>query len=279
MRSEAIYCVLIPILPLLTVLTTPPKVKAKQTGPTPRKRKKRRDEDEEADRACVGSSRQLDRSRACGWSKCSLGIGRRPAKLASFFLHRGRGICYTQATMAFKRLELPPPRVLLLVLSAFLGFLALEGFLLWAYRSAPLRLSLLDLLFWGALMLWSVSVRVPLPLSASMSQFFIFALALVALTSPWVPPLLSFLLQWRRKVWYKELFNSSQNALATALAALVWQFFQQNPLYLGSWDLSAGVGIAAASLAFFLANTTLVTTAIHLANDVPWHEAWRKNFS
>ena len=49
MRSEAIYCVLIPILPLLTVLTTPPKVKAKQTGPTPRKRKKRRDEDEEAD--------------------------------------------------------------------------------------------------------------------------------------------------------------------------------------------------------------------------------------
>ena len=30
--------------------------------------------------------------------------------------------------MAFKRLELPPPRVLLLVLSAFLGFLALEMF-------------------------------------------------------------------------------------------------------------------------------------------------------
>jgi hypothetical protein len=73
--------------------------------------------------------------------------------------------------MAFRRLELPPPRVLLLVLSAFLGFLALEGFLLWAYGGTPLRLSLLDLLFWGALMLWSVSVRVPLPLSASMSQF------------------------------------------------------------------------------------------------------------
>ncbi|KHG66441.1 phosphohydrolase [Thermus sp. 2.9] len=181
--------------------------------------------------------------------------------------------------MALKRLELPPPRVLLLVLSAFLGFLALEGFLFWAYRDMPLRLSLLDLLFWGALMLWSVSVRVPLPLSASMSQFFIFALALIALTSPWVPPLLSFLLQWRRKVWYKELFNSSQNALATALAALVWQFFQQNPLYLGSWNLSAGVGIVAASLAFFLVNTTLVTTAIHLANNVPWREAWRKNFS
>lgn len=94
--------------------------------------------------------------------------------------------------MALKRLELPPPRVLLLVLSAFLGFLALEGFLFWAYRDMPLRLSLLDLLFWGALMLWSVSVRVPLPLSASMSQFFIFALALIALTSPWVPPFSAF---------------------------------------------------------------------------------------
>jgi hypothetical protein len=34
----------------LTVLTRPPKVKDKQTGPTPRKRRKRRDEDEEADR-------------------------------------------------------------------------------------------------------------------------------------------------------------------------------------------------------------------------------------
>jgi len=111
-----------------------------------------------------------------------------------------------------------------------------------------------------------------------MSQLFLFALALVVLTPPWFPPLLVFLAQWRGKTWYKELFNRSQNGLATGLAALVWQFFQQNPLYLGSWNLSAGVGIAAASLAFFLANTTLVTTAIHLANNVPWREVWRKNY-
>jgi hypothetical protein len=124
------------------------------------------------------------------------------------------------------------------------------------------------MLFWGALMLWSVSVRVPLPLSASMSQFFIFALALATLTPPWVSPLLSFALQWSGKVWYKSLFNRSQNGLATALAALAWQFFQQNPVYLGPWNVSAGVGIATASLAFFAVNTTLVTTAIHLANKV-----------
>jgi putative nucleotidyltransferase with HDIG domain len=180
--------------------------------------------------------------------------------------------------MALKRLELPPPRVLFLILSAFLAFLALEGFLLWAYRDVPLRFGFLDLLFWSGLMLWSVQVRVRLPLSASMSQFFIFALAVVVLTPPWIAPLLSFFFQWNRKVWYKDLFNRSQNGLATALAALAWQFFQQNPVYFGSWNLSAGVGIAAASLAFFLANTTLVTTAIHLANNVPWREVWRKNY-
>jgi hypothetical protein len=86
-----------------------------------------------------------------------------------------------------------------------------------------------------------------------MSQLFIFALALAVLTPPWVPPLLSFGFRWSGKVWYKELFNRSQDGLATALAALAWQLFQQNPVYLGSVQPeSAGVGIAAASLAFFL---------------------------
>jgi len=110
-----------------------------------------------------------------------------------------------------------------------------------------------------------------------MSQLFIFALAMAVLAPPWIPPLFSFIFQWSRKVWYKELFNRSQDGLATALAALAWQFFQQNPVYFGSWNLSAGAGIAMASLAFFLANTTLVTTAIHLANNIPWREAWGKN--
>jgi len=179
--------------------------------------------------------------------------------------------------MASKRLELPPPRLLFLILSAFLAFLTLEGFLLWSYRDTPLRLGLLDFLFWGGLILWSVLVRVRLPLSASMSQLFIFALAMAVLAPPWIPPLFSFIFQWSRKVWYKELFNRSQDGLATALAALAWQFFQQNPVYFGSWNLSVGVGIAAASVTFFFTNATLVTTAICLANRVPWRNAWGKN--
>ena len=179
--------------------------------------------------------------------------------------------------MASKRLELPPPRLLFLILSAFLAFLTLEGFLLWSYRDTPLPLGLLDFLFWGGLILWSVLVRVRLPLSASMSQLFIFALAMAVLAPPWIPPLFSFIFQWSRKVWYKELFNRSQDGLATALAALAWQFFQQNPVYFSSWNLSAGVGIAAASVTFFFTNATLVTTAICLANRVPWRNAWGKN--
>lgn len=177
------------------------------------------------------------------------------------------------------RIDWPPKNLLLLITSTFGAFLASEGFLLRAFSDLPLTLAWWEVLFWTALLVWSIRVEVRLPLSASMSQLFLFALALVVLTPPWFPPLLVFLAQWRGKAWYKELFNRSQDGLATALAALAWQFFQQNPLYLGSWDLSAGVGIAAASLAFFLANTTLVTTAIHLANNVPWREAWRKNFS
>jgi hypothetical protein len=90
---------------------------------------------------------------------------------------------------------------------------------------------------------------------------------------------LSFAPSGAAKSGIRSLFNRSQNGLATALAALAWQFFQQNPVYFGSWNLSAGVGIAAASLAFFLANTTLVTTAIYLANKVSWREAWGKTSS
>lgn len=181
--------------------------------------------------------------------------------------------------MVLKRLELPAPRLFLLVLFTLVLFFALEGFLLWAYWDTSLRLSLLDFLFWGGLIFWSIAVRIRLPLSASMSQLFIFALALIVLSPPWVPPLISFGFRWSGKVWYKELFNRSQDGLATALAALAWHFFQQNPLYLGPWNLSAGVGIATASLAFFAVNTTLVTTAVHLANNITWREAWRKNFS
>ncbi|WP_024119690.1 HD-GYP domain-containing protein [Thermus thermophilus] len=172
---------------------------------------------------------------------------------------------------------LPPPKVLLFVLGIFAAFLITEVYLWHSFPEGNFSFSWWDWAFWATLILWSVSVEVRLPLSASMSHLFVFALALVILAPPWIPPLLVFLFQWDTSPWYKQLFNRSQDALATAFAALTWHLLQNNHVFLGPWDLTAGVGIAAASLVFFAINTTLVTTIIHLANNVPWREVWRKN--
>ncbi|UZX15504.1 HD domain-containing protein [Thermus sp. PS18] len=178
-------------------------------------------------------------------------------------------------------LELPPPRVFALVLTVFATFLLLEGYLLLRYefRFPPPGLTWFDLLFWAVLVFWSVRIRIRLPLNASMSQLFLFSLALVVLTPPWLAPLWVFLFQPSDKVWYKQLFNRSQDALATAAAVLVWQFFQTSPLYLGTLDLSAGIGIGLGAIALIVVNMTLVTGIIHLASGTPWREVWKKNFS
>ncbi|WP_243091260.1 HD-GYP domain-containing protein [Thermus neutrinimicus] len=179
-----------------------------------------------------------------------------------------------------RRLELPPPRVLALILAVFVSFLLLEGYLILRYGFSlpPPGFSWFDLLFWAVLVFWSVRVEIRLPLSASMSHLFLFALALVVLAPPWLAPLWVFLFQPSDNVWYKQLFNRSQDALATLAAALAWGFFQANPLRLGTLDLSPGAGIVLASITFFLVNTGLVTLIIHLNNGTPLREVWRKNY-
>ncbi|GAA6762739.1 HD-GYP domain-containing protein [Thermus hydrothermalis] len=111
-----------------------------------------------------------------------------------------------------------------------------------------------------------------------MSQLFLFALALIAISPPWLPPLLAFLAQWGSEAWYKQLFNRSQDGVATAFAALVWAFLQENPVWLGSWNLSAAVGIALSALVFFAVNTGLVTYIIHLDSGTPLREIWQRNY-
>lgn len=178
------------------------------------------------------------------------------------------------------RLDLPPPRVFAFILGVFATFWLVEGYLilLYGFSLPPPRLSWFDLSFWAALVFWSVRVRIRLPLNASMSQLFLFSLALVVLAPPWLAPLWVFLFQPSDKVWYKQLFNRSQDALATLAAALVWQLFQTNPLTLGTLNLSAGVGIGLASVLFFVVNTSLVTLVIHLTSGTPLREIWRKNY-
>lgn len=180
-----------------------------------------------------------------------------------------------------RRLELPPPRVLALILGVFATLLLLEGYLILrhGFQLPPAGFSWLDLLFWAGLVFWSVRMEIRLPLNASMSHLFLFALALVVLFPPWLAPLLVFLFQYSGNTWYKQLFNRSQDALATLAVAMVWQFFQANPLFMGTLDLSAGIGIALAATTFFLVNTALVSLAIHLASGTPLREVWRKNVS
>ncbi|MCX7850950.1 MAG: phosphohydrolase, partial [Thermus sp.] len=177
------------------------------------------------------------------------------------------------------KLDLPPSKVLVLVLAAFLVFVVIECYFLLYFWEVPLWLDFWDLAFWAILIFWSVRLEVRLPLNASVSQLFIFALALMVLTPAWLAPLWVFLFQSSGNTWYKRLFNRSQDALATALATIVWVFFQQNPLYLGTLNLSAGVGIALAALTFFTVNIALVALAIHITTGSPLREVWRKNFA
>ncbi|AFH38577.1 putative domain HDIG-containing protein [Thermus thermophilus JL-18] len=158
-------------------------------------------------------------------------------------------------------------------------FLAVESWLVWSFKEQPLRLSFWDLTFWAILLLWSVQVEVRLPLSASISHLFIFAIALILLVPPWLAPLWVFLFQWHDVPWYKHLFNRAQTGLAASLATLGWLFFQNNPVYLGPWNLTTGIGIAVASLLFFATNTLLVNAAISLATKTSWREVWRKNYA
>ncbi|MEJ5336832.1 MAG: phosphohydrolase, partial [Thermus sp.] len=173
--------------------------------------------------------------------------------------------------------EVPPLRVLVFILGTFLLFLLTEGYLILAFGKEPLRYTLWEVLFWGLLLHWSVQVRIHLPFQASMSQLFLLALAMLLLFPSWIAPLMVFF-QGSGNTWYKQIFNRSQDALSTAMAGFLWKFFENNPLYLGSWNLSAGVGISTAAIAFFAVNTSLVTTAIYLSSNTPWREIWRKNF-
>ncbi|MCX7850917.1 MAG: phosphohydrolase, partial [Thermus sp.] len=157
-------------------------------------------------------------------------------------------------------------------------FIVTEWYLFFTFREVPLRFSFWDLVFWAILIFWSVRLKVRLPFNASVSQLFIFALALVVLTPVWLAPLWVFLFQSSNNTWYKRLFNRSQDGLATALAAIVWLFFQQNPLYLGALNLSTGIGMALAALTFFTINIALVVIAIRVSTGAPLHEIWHKNF-
>ncbi|MER3557493.1 MAG: phosphohydrolase [Thermus sp.] len=182
-------------------------------------------------------------------------------------------------------LPMPPRPILLYLLALLLGLLAFELLLLRLYGFAWPQRAWWELLFWGGIVAWSQRIAVYLPMSASISQLFVIALALAVLFPPWFAPLLVFLFYLSPSLgrpsypWFKDLFNRTQMALSTAFAALAWRSLTEAvPLFLGPWDLSAGLGIAGASLAFFLTNITLVSFVIHLASGADLGKIWLENW-
>ena len=79
--------------------------------------------------------------------------------------------------------------------------------------------------------------------------------------------------------WYKDVFNRAQTSLSAGAAGLVWYFFtKQAPVTVSTFDVSAAVGIGAASLIFFIVNISLVSYVIHLASGAPIRKVWADNF-
>lgn len=180
---------------------------------------------------------------------------------------------------------MPPRPILLYLLALLLGLLALELLPLRLYGFAWPERAWWEVLFWGGLVAWSQRTAIRLPMNSSISQLFVIALAMVVLFPPWLAPLLVFLFYLSPSLgrpsypWFKDLFNRTQTALSTGLAALAWHLLTETiPLFLGPWNLSAGWGIAGANLVLLLTNITLVSAVIHLATGADLRKIWRENY-
>lgn len=176
---------------------------------------------------------------------------------------------------------LPPPKIFSYILGLVVGFFILEYFfgLLPDYRAY----NWFDVVFWAGLVFIAKRTEVRLPFSSSISHIFVVALAAAVLFPTWLAPLLIFLFSIDKDSgkphypWFKDLFNRTQNGVATGLAGLVWWFTQN---YLDSPVLiKQSTGIVLASLILFISNMAMVNYVIHLATGTSIRKIWFENFS
>ncbi|GEM83810.1 phosphohydrolase [Meiothermus hypogaeus NBRC 106114] len=115
-----------------------------------------------------------------------------------------------------------------------------------------------------------------------MSHAFVVNIAAVTFFPLWLAPVLVFVLGFNKDFgrpeypWYKDLFNRTQSALATGMAAWVWWLVQQASL---NPDLGQVVGVLAASVVYFLINVSTVTYVIHLSSGASIRKIWFENYS
>ncbi|WP_027883139.1 HD-GYP domain-containing protein [Meiothermus rufus] len=176
--------------------------------------------------------------------------------------------------------SLPSTPVLAFVLGLFGAYVVLQAFLFQLPAHTPFHP--LDVAFWAALIWIARRSAVRLPLNASMSHLFVVSLAAAVAFPPWLAPLLVFVFSFNQDFgkpsypWYKDLFNRSQFALATGLAAWVWGLVQAQP---GNPYVLEGLGILAASLTYFWVNVSAVTYIIHLSSGLSLGKVWFENYS
>ncbi|WP_412917881.1 HD-GYP domain-containing protein [Meiothermus sp.] len=178
-------------------------------------------------------------------------------------------------------LQLPSPKVLAFILGLFAAFIAVQT----ALFSLPenKKLVWIDVLFWASLVLIAKRTEVKLPLNATMSHSFIVALAAVALFPAWLASLLIFFFSFAKDQgkanypWYKDLFNRTQHALATALASLVWWHIH-SLTYIDRNILDA-LGIVVISVVYFAVNISSVIYVIYLSSGASIRKIWSENYS
>ena len=173
------------------------------------------------------------------------------------------------------RLELPPPKILAYIAGLMAFFIGTEWILFRLNNQTTF--SWIDVVFWAVLAFVATRTRVQLPLAASMNHLFVVALAISTVMPVWLAPLLVFLCNTDMKFgnpsypWYKDLFNRTQGALATAFSGLVWYFVTSHT---GNFEsvilrhVGEGIGIALASLAYFGMNLGAMIAVIHLSTGV-----------
>ncbi|WP_299431129.1 HD-GYP domain-containing protein [uncultured Meiothermus sp.] len=176
---------------------------------------------------------------------------------------------------------IPPGKILAYILGLTLGLVGLQLTLL--QLPGQKDFYYIDAAFWIALILIAKNTFVKLPFNASISHGFVVALAAVVIFPAWLAPLLIFVFSFDRAFgtpaypWYKDLFNRTQTSISTGFAALIWWFIQ-NQAGVNPYILEV-VGILAASVAYFLVNTSSVTYVIHLASGASFRKIWYENSS
>ncbi|WP_245533672.1 HD-GYP domain-containing protein [Calidithermus timidus] len=150
------------------------------------------------------------------------------------------------------------------------------GLTLLPHENAP---RVIDLLFWGSLLIWSSRISIQLPFFASISHSFVIHLASVVLFPAWIPPILAAVFRYKKldefNPWYKDLFNRLQFGLSAGLSALAWHLL--SALSLGG--IASLIPMIGASLVYFIANVSLVVYAIHLSSNVAIRKIWATNVS